>query len=476
LFLASQDMLAAPTNPQVTNQAMTATSLSYSGTFYANQPLTFTAYVSPMSPGSGRPSGSVTFKDGNSTLGTGPVSLPSTGSNVVTLSLPTGLAAGPHSITAVYSGDSNFLISTSSPPLNKTVSLVSTTTTLTTSVNPVVTGNPVTLTATVVPATISSTNNPAIPTTESVSFYDLGSSTSTTSTGTLLGSAPINSAGVAQLPATFTTAGSHLLKAVYSGDSTFSTSTGTLTQSVSSTPTTAHVYVSASANPALVGQSITFTALVYGSTSAQSGATGTVKLMDGTSTLGMGTLTGGKATFTIANLSAGSHAITASYSGDANFTMATSSVLSEYVGPTGTISGIGTLMSNQYSLALNVHSSVVSGAPSYSGTLSFSNSAAADTFTAATINSVQIGSSGTPAPGGTPGVYSYFRITGTATLNGGSSPAYSFVIAVALPVAGATTSTASGYLSITVSGPSGFTPYSKQLTTWDPGENITIMT
>jgi hypothetical protein len=463
LFAGSQDTIAA----QVVNQDKTTTYLASSGSFLIGQPLTLSAYVSPQSPGSGRPTGTVTFMDGTSTLGTGPVSLPATGSDLVTLSLATGLPAGSHSLTAVYSGDTDFLGSTSSPPLVKTVALVPTTTRLTTSVNPVVAGNPVTLTATVTLPTssTSSTNKLSIPTTESVSFYDV-----TGGGNMLLGTAPINSAGIAQLPTSFSLSESHMLKAVYAGDSIFGTSTGTLTESVSSTKTTGHVYLSASANPALAGQAITFAVYAYGTTSESIGVTGTVTLMDGTKPLGSSPLTGGKATFPIASLSVGAHTITASYSGDANFTAATST-LTETVGPTGTISGTATLLNKQDTLNVDVTSSVAGGTPSYSGSLSFSDQSAGDTFTAQAITSVQIYPAETPAGGSATGAYSYFRITGTATLNSGTSPDYSFVIAVALPIAGTTNAT--GYFTITVTGPNGF-KYSAQAKALDPGSTIVI--
>jgi hypothetical protein len=472
LFAGSQGTIAA----QVVNQDKSTTYLTYSGSFTIGQPLTLTAYVGAQSPGAGKPTGTVTFMDGTTALDSTPIPLTSATTSMAstaTLSLSTGLPAGSHSITAVYSGDTNFLMSTSSPPLVKTVALVSTTTTLTSSVNPVVTGNAVTLTATVsLPSTGTSTSSPnklSIPTTESVTFYDV-----TGGTSTKLGTVPISSAGVAQLPSSFTTAGSHSLTAVYSGDSTFSSSTGTLAESVSSTKATGHVYLAASANPALAGQSVTFSVYVYGATSESTGVTGTVTLMDGTTPLGSSSpVTNDKASFTISSLGIGSHAITASYSGDANFTAATSSVLTETISPTGTISGTATLLNKQDTFNVDVKSSVSSsGTPSYSGALSFSDTLAGDTFTAATITGVQIYTE-TPAGGSATGAYSYFRITGTATLNGGTSPAYSFIIAASLPTSGATN--ASGYFTITVTGPGGFS-YTAQSKALDPGSTIVITT
>ena len=69
--------------------------------------VTFTATVSATAPGAGTPSGSVTFKDGPTTLGTGTLS-----GGQATYST-SALAAGVHSITAQYGSDADFNGSTS---------------------------------------------------------------------------------------------------------------------------------------------------------------------------------------------------------------------------------------------------------------------------------------------------------------------------------------------------------------------------
>ena len=107
------------------------------------QSVTFTATVAAVSPGAGTPTGTVTFKDGTTTLGTGTLN----GSGVATFSTST-LAVGTHSITAVYGGDTNFTTSTSSA-VSQVVNQASTTTTLASSANPTVFGQSVTFTATV---------------------------------------------------------------------------------------------------------------------------------------------------------------------------------------------------------------------------------------------------------------------------------------------------------------------------------------
>lgn len=87
--------------------------------------------------------------------------------------------------------------------------------------------------------------------------------------------------------------------------------------------------LSSSLNPAVAGQSVTFTATV---TSPSGMPAGTVSFYDGSTLLGSGTLnTSAKATFTSTYLSAASHSITASYSGNSAFASSTSVALAEQI-------------------------------------------------------------------------------------------------------------------------------------------------
>lgn len=76
------------------------------------QSVTFTATVTVLLPGSGTPTGSVTFYDGAVILGTVALNAASPDDAVLTTTALT--VAGAHSITAVYAGDANFGGSTSS--------------------------------------------------------------------------------------------------------------------------------------------------------------------------------------------------------------------------------------------------------------------------------------------------------------------------------------------------------------------------
>jgi hypothetical protein len=198
--------------------------------------------------------------------------------------------------------------------LTQTVNGSTSTTTLTSSVNPSVFGQTVTLTAMV---TGPGSGTP----TGTVSFFD-GS--------TLLGTSAMTG-GQGTLSVSGFTGGNHTLTATYGGDSNFGSSTsGAITQTVNkgSTSTT----VVSSLNPSSSGDPVTFTATVTPVAPASGTATGTVIFKDGTTTLGTGTLNSqGKATFTTSTLAVGTHTITAVYNGDSNFTGSTSAQLLQVV-------------------------------------------------------------------------------------------------------------------------------------------------
>ena len=90
-------------NPQVVDKADTATSLtSAPDPAVLGQAVTFTATVTPTAPGAGTPTGTVTFLDGATTIGTGTLS------HETATFTTSSLSAGSHSITAQYGGDSSF--------------------------------------------------------------------------------------------------------------------------------------------------------------------------------------------------------------------------------------------------------------------------------------------------------------------------------------------------------------------------------
>jgi hypothetical protein len=87
----------------------TTTSLQASAAMVERgKPVSFTAYVSPVR-GTSVPSGSVTFYENGVTVGSASLTK---GQAVFT---PTSLTIGRHSLTAVYSGDSKYGVSSSAP-------------------------------------------------------------------------------------------------------------------------------------------------------------------------------------------------------------------------------------------------------------------------------------------------------------------------------------------------------------------------
>jgi hypothetical protein len=176
-----------------------------------------------------------------------------------------------------------------------------TTTELSTSTESAVVGQTLLLTATV--------NSPAGAPTGTIAFLD----------GAMpVGSAPINAAGQATLLVSLGV-GDHALTAVFAGNDDFSTSTSavaaeTVIRACSATA------LRASVNPALRGQTVTFTATVTAIAPGAGTPTGTVTLFDGAAFLGTAAVgADGRATFAASFATAGGHAITTIYSGDRNF-------------------------------------------------------------------------------------------------------------------------------------------------------------
>src|SRR5215831_4863524 len=129
-------------------------------------------------------------------------------------------------------------------------------------------------------------------------------------------------------------AGTHQVKAVYSGDSLFS---GSESSTIAVTATRIPSTLARSANPAsgsVFGQQVMLSATLSPSSEGTLTTNGeTVSFLDGGNAIGTGVLSGGIATLSVSTLQPGSHSITASYSGDTNFKGSTSPVLTQQVNP-----------------------------------------------------------------------------------------------------------------------------------------------
>ena len=299
------------------NKATTTTALSSSSiSLFGDQLETFTATVK--TNGGVIPTGSVTFKDGNMVVGT---------SNLVDIFgqfkavLTTdSLASGADSITAVYSGDTDDIGSTSAA-LTGTAAKATTFTSLSPNANPASFGQPITLTS------IVRTTTGGVPT-GSVTFKD----------GTAIIGAGSLVRVQGQMQATLVTSslavGTHSITAVYSSDANSLPSTSApITEQVRKSSTTTSL--ASSLNPSMSGQPVTLTAAVLVTRPGVGIPTGIVSFLEGTSVLGSGTLrmVGGvvQTTFTTSTLSVGSHQITAVYAGSPNFNGSTSTILTQTV-------------------------------------------------------------------------------------------------------------------------------------------------
>jgi hypothetical protein len=87
--------------------------------------VTFTATVTPASNAGPGPSGTITFTDGSTTLGT--ATLTASGHNSVASLTVSSLAVGAHSINATYSGAADYAGSTTATALTQTVNKAATT-------------------------------------------------------------------------------------------------------------------------------------------------------------------------------------------------------------------------------------------------------------------------------------------------------------------------------------------------------------
>ena len=230
--------------------------------------MTVTVIVTP-SIAAIRATGSVTFTDGSTTIGTATL----VGGGRTSFSTA-NLAIGSHSITAYYNGDRDYNVSTSAPQQwIVTVQCDPTQKLLVISPSPSVFGQTITLTA-----TIQSTPPGAGVPTGSVTFVDNLNGVNTT-----LGSATLSPAQIANTSvATFTVStlaqGAQSISAAYSGDPNFAPVTyngwGQIVHQDSTT-----VLVSATGT-STAGQ-VTVTATVTANAPGSGTPTGTITFSDG---------------------------------------------------------------------------------------------------------------------------------------------------------------------------------------------------
>ena len=277
----SQDVLAA--------SSITLSS-SLNPSIYGN-PVTFTATVP--SSATQAASGTVNFLDNGAQIGTGTLA----GNPGVATLTTSALMVGTHSISASYAGDAYNAASTSAG-VSQTVNQTQTAITVSAVPSPGIAGSPENITAALKVITGSATP------TGTVTF---------TSGSTQLGSATLSAGTAAITPAL--APGSYQIVATYSGDAddAGSASAALPLTVVQATTQTA---LSVTPNPALVQAPITFTAKVTGNGGTP---TGSVNFLANGNVIGAGAVSAsGAAAFSTSSLAAGTYAITAVYTGDAN--------------------------------------------------------------------------------------------------------------------------------------------------------------
>ena len=209
-----------------------------------------------------------------------------------------------YTVQAIYSGDTNYAGVTSTTTVSA-LAPAATTTTLTDSTATSV-GTVSLLTANVSPAGVGT-----------VYFYD---------SNVLIGSAASDGViGIATLRYSGFKAGMHSLSAVFSGNSSLATSTGTLTLPVSQNLTALGI---SSPSTSTYGQAVAMNAKIFRSPTIGSPLvplTGIVNFYDGGALVGTATpiYEGGdqifNANINIFTLGAGSHSLSAAYAGDSNY-------------------------------------------------------------------------------------------------------------------------------------------------------------
>jgi sugar lactone lactonase YvrE len=289
------------------------------------QTTAITAHVSDTATGhtSTVPTGHVTFTD---TIGSTTTSL----NSGTPVNLAAGLATlpgvqlsgpGTHTITVLYAGVSGSYQESSG---TATVMVAKASVTITGPSTPVQV--PIGQTASV-PIAVTGSSTAGAPT-GSVSYTIVNAAGTTVGSGTQELTPSGNSAGASVAIPGNLAPGSYTINIIYSGDSNYASVTSAARIQFSVGKTTAAIALTSNANPVILTNPVTFTAVVSSSSGTP---TGTINFLDGATLLGTATLSSGRASFTTSSLAAATHSITAVYSGDANFSATTGTAVAQVV-------------------------------------------------------------------------------------------------------------------------------------------------
>jgi hypothetical protein len=349
------------------------TASSYNAT--VNTSITLTAMVTSSSA-----TGTVTFADVTAgTLGSGTLS-----GGVATLTIST-LTAGPHTISAVYSGDDTYAASTSSSiGIYVTSDSTPVTGTLTTSLSSYTISYGSTTTLKAVVTLASGTATGSVKATVDGTIY----------TGTL-------SSGIATIAVASPTPGTYSVVVACVTNMSY-TCSSTVTLSLTVTGASSTTTITPSVTTALSRQQVTLTAVIASTASALGTPTGTVAFYDDSSTIvnQLGTATvsangasGGTVSLITTGLGPGTHAIYAIYSGSTNFLTSTSS---------STTITIEDFLVSFFPSSLSVtkgsdgiSTGTISAVSGFTGTVTLSCTAPASSNTTCSLSNTSIDTSGT---------------------------------------------------------------------------------
>jgi len=294
-----------------------------------NQVVTFTAKVTAPT-GKVVPTGSVIFTQGSTMLCSAVTLTVGTSSSTATCNyaFPAATATTGVTVTATFSGDSDFGPGTGGT-VNQVVNADSNTTSVTSSPASPSVDQQVTFTAVVMPANTGT----AVPA-GTVAFSSSASTTPICAASTLTTSGT-NATATCTAPAnTFTTQGTYTITAAYSGNANFTATSGTESMVVGKAASTTTI---APAAASVVGQSVTFMATI------QPSALGSTTVPTQNVTFSY-TLSGGASVPMCSNVSvspsgnnatasctfalptAGFYTVSAAYSGDSNYLTSTGTV------------------------------------------------------------------------------------------------------------------------------------------------------
>ena len=263
----------------------------------ASQTVPLTATV--MAGSSPATSGTVTFTltNGSTTIcSTTSAALVSSGVASASCTLPAALPVGNYPIKAVYNPGPGFATSSDSThqlTVGKATPIITT-----------------------------------LPTTSAITYGQTLASSKLSGGAATIGGTAVTGTFTFTTPATAPGAGTPSESITFTPTDITDESSATGAVSVTVNKATPAISLDSSANPAILGSSITFLATV---TSAAGAPSGTVSFFDGTTRLDMIALSSGGTAYLIPSLPTGTHSITASYSGDTNFNSVTSSAVSEVV-------------------------------------------------------------------------------------------------------------------------------------------------